>query len=336
MGQYRLVSVNVHSLKNTQKRKALFRALHKYQSDICCIQESYISKSDASQWKCEWGGELLYVEGTSHSKGQVILLSKKCAQCRYSVLYQSERVLAISISIEQHTIVIINVYGPSVQKEKNTFLLELSEVYNKYSSDADDIFVVGDFNMVIDNEKDILAGENHNIGEVKQFNDTIDNLQLNDVWRMFFPEDKQYTWHRTNPFIARRLDYIFASDSAFTKVHGCGTLTVPSSDHKGVYCDLQFSSFVKGPSYWKFNNSLLRDKTYIDGINSLIDQTHSEDNLEPQNKWEFCKLKIRDFSINFSKSKSMDNRNKDNQLREKLEDAEKQLCEHPHDTELQN
>jgi exonuclease III len=312
------------------------QCLEHYQSDICCIQESYINKSDALQWKCEWGGELLYVEGTSHSKGQVILLSKKCAQSKHSVLYQSERILAMSISIEQHTIVIINVYGPSVQKDKHTFLLELSDVCNNYVSDADNIYVVGDFNMVMNNAKDILAGEKHNTGEVKLFNDTIDNLQLNDVWRMFHPDDNQYTWHRTNPFIARRLDYIFASDSALTNVHGCGTLTVPSSDHKGVYCDIQFSSYVKGPSYWKFNNSQLHDKTYIDGMNSLIDEICIEDSREPQEKWEFCKVKMRDFSINYGKSKAMDNRNKATQVREKLEEAEKQLCEHPHDAVLQN
>jgi exonuclease III len=335
MDQHRLVSVNVHGLKNSRKRKALFRALHTYKSDICCIQESYVSNSDVAVWKREWGGELFYVEGTSHSKGQVILLSKKISQCMYTVLYQSDRILAITLNIEQHNIAIVNVYGPSVQKDKINFLSEITEVYDKVLSEVDNVFIVGDFNMVMNNALDIIAGDEHNVDEVKKFNDTIDKLQLNDVWRMFYPDDKQYTWHRDNPFIARRLDYIFASDSVFSNILNCGNLIVPSSDHKGVYCDLQFSAFVKGPSYWKFHNSFLHDKLYTEKMNLLIDDIAEDVELEPQMKWEYCKVKIREYSITYGKSKSMDNHNKLYRIKTQLEEVDKLLCDDPQNTDLQ-
>jgi exonuclease III len=41
----------------------------------------------------------------------------------------------------------------------------------------------------------------------QSFQNMVANCGLNDVWRLFHLEEKEYTWCQRNPFTARRLDY---------------------------------------------------------------------------------------------------------------------------------
>lgn len=43
-----------------------------------------------------------------------------------------------------------------------------------------------------------------------------------------------------------------------------------NTDHSLIYFNIQFGKFKKGKSLWKFNNSLLRDKVYINEMKQVI------------------------------------------------------------------
>ena len=89
--------------------------------------------------------------------------------------------------------------------------------------------VCGDFNCVLDNERDIISGDQHNARNVHKFNDFVLKSELNDVWRLFNAEQKEYTWSRKNPFTARRLDYILSTDTIFNHIHDCSIHSVVRS-----------------------------------------------------------------------------------------------------------
>ena len=61
------------------------------------------------------------------------------------------------------------------------------------------------------NDLDNVSGNPHSTNIVNKFNSTINDLQIHDIWRLKNPNKKIFTWSRKNPFLARRLDYIFAS-----------------------------------------------------------------------------------------------------------------------------
>ena len=42
------------------------------------------------------------------------------------------------------------------------------------------------------------------------------------------------------------------------------------SDHAMVHFDIVFTNFEKGKGFWKFNNSLLKDKLYIDDVKDIL------------------------------------------------------------------
>ena len=63
-------------------------------------------------------------------------------------------------------------------------------------------------------------------------------------------------------FTARRLDYILSTDTIFNNIHDCSVHSVTQSDHRLVFLKKlhSMSHVQRGPSYRKFNESLLHDK----------------------------------------------------------------------------
>ena len=87
------------------------------------------------------------------------------------------------------------------------------------------------------------------------------DFDLVDIWRLRNPETKRFTWRQKNPFIQRRLDYWLISDFCQDKAD-----IIPSinSDHSAII--LYFNSIdsqKRGPSFWKFNASLLDDVNFV-------------------------------------------------------------------------
>ena len=69
------------------------------------------------------------------------------------------------------------------------------------------------------------------------------------------------------------------------------------TDHSAVILNtLPQFSFKRGPSYWKFNNSLLSDKSYVELIQreiNLILTDPPPELTDPRARWEFLKYKIK-------------------------------------------
>ena len=95
---------------------------------------------------------------------------------------------------------------------------------------------------------------------------------LNDIWRLMKGKKREFTWSKKNPFIARRLDYILTSEDLIPFCKNCHILELGFSDHKAVALNIDFSSFQRGPSYYKFNVSLLHDEMLVKEIISEIER----------------------------------------------------------------
>ena len=133
-----------------------------------------------------------------------------------------------------------------------------------------------------------------------------------------------------NPFVARKLDYILCNSSLLDNVGSCEIIAVPDSDHRAVYLDLQLLEEPRGPSYWKFNDYLLQDESYVEVINNVINETIVKfEGCDDRVIWNLCKIKIRENSIAFSKTKAKLRKNKVLLLRKKLETADKTLAMDP-------
>ena len=326
-----IASLNCRGLNKKLKRKLVFEKCKKF--DIVTLQETYVTVSSASAWKTEWPGEFFYVGETNHSKGQIILINKRLKDAEIKVLYQSTRILAIHLTIDGVSYYIINVYGPAAHNERANFINELYSLQEKYL-DGNTI-MCGDFNMVYNNDLDIIAGHPHNERECKNFLTWIESNNLCDVWRQRHPGERDFTWSRPNPFTARRLDYIFCSEELKNCIVKSTHEAIYASDHKAVTVTLETGLFRRGPSYWKFNNALIKDPEFVSTLNQYIEDSLGENLSEDKEiKWELLKVKMKAKIIQYCTHKSKAKQLAEKALVNELNILNKSILEQPDDLEL--
>ena len=262
MASFKVVRINCNGLRSKLKRRSLFQFLKKQKFHIICLQETFILESDFEVWKKEWNSTIHYVPGTNHSKGQVILFGKGFEASHIMVQTETDRILAVSFVLNNEDFVLVNIYGPNNEANKSSFFQDLEEVIESFPPTYN-ILVAGDFNVVLDNNLDIIAGGQHNDQYVKRFNEFLRKADLYDAWRIFHGQEKQFSWSsNSSPWKARRLDYVLVNSVLFNKVIASEMFPVPNTDHCGVEIELHLHAIKRGPSYWKFNKSLLKYHDY--------------------------------------------------------------------------
>ena len=135
------------------------------------------------------------------------------------------------------------------------------------------VIAAGDWNVVLNPQVDARNYRSYNPRprSRKVILDNLDILNLVDVYRKVYPNKMAYSWRRFNTIQQSRLDYFIISDSLTIKITDVNIQPGYRSDHSIVTITLINQHIEpKIKSYWKLNNSLLHDKTYIDLINDTI------------------------------------------------------------------
>ena len=158
------------------------------------------------------------------------------------LVFKDKGAIVVQIKHLDRTITIINTYAPCPTTQKIDFYRHVNHVIEENTRNKDaDIILAGDLNLVMDNRKDIIAGEKHNDREVEALQDFILNTDLNDLWRLQHEDQREYTWSRNNPFIARRLGYIFTSSALLPYVEISEIKSITFSDHRLVKIEIKFN-----------------------------------------------------------------------------------------------
>ena len=127
---------------------------------------------------------------------------------------------------------------------------------------------------------------------------------LIDIWRLRNPDKRQFTWRKRNPIIQRRIDFWLISDDLQDDVKKTEIIPAIKTDHSAI--SLSINSLKDqpfGPSYWKFNSSLLEDHNYIRLIHSEYPKWITEFSEVKDNRvlWDLIKYRIRQTTIRYSK-----------------------------------
>ena len=79
------------------------------------------------------------------------------------------------------------------------------------------------------------------------------------------------------------------------------------SDHDYVTLHLHVKKQRMGPSYWKFNNSLLNNEVFVEALSDNVPLWVDEYEHKHDKKmlWDWLKYKIREFTIPFFKKEKM-------------------------------
>ena len=146
------------------------------------------------------------------------------------------------------------------------------------------MIICGDWNLVLDPEIDT---ENYrqvnNLRTRKTVLKLIEQDNYVDVYRLL-KEDKGFTWRRLNLEKKQaRLDFFLISDGNIQFVDDCLVVSGYRTDHSGIFLKLNLNENERGKCYWKFNNSLLKDRDYIRIVKKTIKDVVDTYKVDQQN-----------------------------------------------------
>ena len=98
----------------------------------------------------------------------------------------------------------------------------------------------------------------------------MDAFDLRDPFRGLYPNLKRYTWRKRDPLKQTRLDHFLVSNNIMSFVENVVIQNSYRSDHIGKMFTISLSQIKKGRGLWKFNNSLLTDKQYVQFVKEII------------------------------------------------------------------
>ena len=113
------------------------------------------------------------------------------------------------------------IYAPN--KDQPEFF---STIAQKLRNRGDLKIIIGDFNVVLDVEKDRLNTYNNNEKSREEILNLMDEFTLREIWRERNPETRQFSWRKynreKNVDKASRIDYALVSAGLDQKVENCG------------------------------------------------------------------------------------------------------------------
>ena len=97
--------------------------------------------------------------------------------------------------------------------------------------------------------------------ETQTLNDTMDQLDLIDIYRTFHIKTMNFTFFSSGHGTFSRIDHILGHKYSLGKFKKIGIIPSIFSDHSAVRLDLNYRrNTIKNSSIWKLNNTLLSNQ----------------------------------------------------------------------------
>ena len=312
--------MNTNGLGDSIKRGAIFNRLKRKGPGIFLLQETHSVKKTEDSWYTQWGNRnIFFSHGTSNSTGVATLIS---SNLEFEVLKSESdtdgRYVIIDVKINDKIYTIGNMYAPTRNFEQHqceTFLYFQNSLEN---FTKENIILGGDFNVYLNprlDKLDNMPNTNDNPDYRNSINAYLEVENLTDIWRTLNPYERFFTFHRGNT--KSRLDYFFVSEHFLNTVINSDILPGLHSDHSLLRITLGEQHRNRtGRGFWKFNNSLLSDTSYVNELKSLIKNSITiHDNLEDKRiSWELIKYEVKNYTIPYCIKKKKQSTELENSL----------------------
>ena len=274
--ELKIAHLNIFSTgPDLTKPQTLINSLAKQKTDIICITEAKITNKNRNYFSHSLYDTHINASPEQTTKQGIVTLTAKHLRdhiSKHDTLYEGTTNL-IKLSLDHKNFNIICIYAPSQgDTESVPFFTKLFEDNNLQHDDNN--IIIGDFNTVQDDNMDrpLGAKEYYKKKTARLINNFKLDNSLVDPWRITYPEIREYSWK--NSRYASRIDYALISAHTYHQVQSIEYFTPPiHSDHKGLKMQIDLGKFNRGKGYFKLNNSLLTDPTFIQKVNEMIDQT---------------------------------------------------------------
>ena len=238
--------------------------------DILCLQDTHLTKEDEFHLKTIWEGEVMLHGTSTKSRMVAILLNNAFEYSINDVIKDTTgNMLIIDFKLSDMTVKLINIYGPN--NDDQIFYNTINTILN--GNEQDYIIWCEDFNMTLNPQLDCFNYSNVNNPKARLATlNIMEENNLIDTYRYFYPNRKRYTWRRHNPLKQARLDYFLISSSLTDLISDFDIKAGYKSDHSILELNMCLNKSVQGKGLWKFNTDLLKDLEYVHLINKVINE----------------------------------------------------------------
>ena len=309
--------------------REIFHWLNKSHPGITFLQETHSIDEDETVWPTEWGGPIYFSNGSSQSRGVAILIPGTLS-LDFKVVNETKdnegRLLIVDCLLEDLKLTFINLYAPTKDHtvDQICFLTELNKILETNTSK--NLIIGGDFNTQLNIIMDKKGGRKENQSRYSKYLESLmDEYRLIDIWRLRNPNKLRFTWREKTRggFVQSRLDFFLVDESITYLIKDCFIKPGNKSDHSLVGIIFEICNTQKrGPGYWKFNNKLLVDRSYVSMVRKEIEAIKTEVIENKNTHWDYLKCKIRTITISYSKRIAKEKAKKETEMKQKLESLE--------------
>ena len=207
-----IITLNINGLNVPTKRQRLAEWIQKQDPYICCLQETHLKITDTYRLKEKGWKKIFHANRDQKKAGVAILICDKIDFKTKAVKRDKEgHYIMIKGTIQEEDITIINIYAPNIgapQYLRQMLTSMKGEINNN-------TVIVGDFNIPL-TPMDRSTKQKIN-KETQTLNDTIDQLDLIDIYRIFHPKTMNFTFFSSAQRTFSRIDHSLGHKSSLGK-----------------------------------------------------------------------------------------------------------------------
>ena len=173
--------------------------------------------------------------------------------------------IMIKGAIQEEDITIINIYATNVGAPQYVRQMLIS-MKGEINSNT---IIVGEFNTSL---TPMDKSTTQKISkEIQTLNDTMDQLDLIDIYRTFQLKTMNFTFFSSAHRILSRMDHILGYKSSLGKFKKTEIISSIFSDHNAVRLDVNYrEKAIKNTNTWRLNNTLLNNQQITEEIKKEI------------------------------------------------------------------
>ena len=155
--------------------------------------------------------------------------------------------------------------------------------------------IVGDFNTPLsptDRSSKMKINK-----ETQALNDTLNKMDLIDIYRMFHPKTAEYTFFSSAHGTFSRIDHILGHKTSLGKFKKIEIVSSIFSNHNPMRLDINYrKNTVKNTNTLRLNNMVLNNPEITEEIKEEIkkyQETNDNENTTTQNLWDAAKAVLK-------------------------------------------